>query len=155
MSMTTRYKIDNAFASAVKRVLAATSLMVCLASGSSFAQTPDKQTLESCSTPNSVRITTYKWLALSVYVHFNNGATEKATKMASALETVYDYSQYCLEERGVSEHETEKIDKLMDAFIKPIQGSATKAPDPASVAAAYHALVAEIDTLKSDEDPRK
>jgi hypothetical protein len=137
----------------IKGMFCSLAVSIAIAAPFCSAQAPDRQTLETCSTPNSARITTYKFIALGTYLHFNKGASAKAAKEAEALETVFDNSDYCLFRRGVSKEEVEKIDGLMDAFIKPIMGYASKVPDPAAVATAYRNFVAQVDSVKVDNEP--
>ncbi len=149
------YTVNQSYRLAIKRTMGILSLMASFGAASNFAQAPNKQTLESCSTPNSLRVKTSKWIAFATLVHYSNGSAAKATKLAEALETVYDTSVFCLVQRGVSKDEAERIDSLMDGFIKPIQGATTKAPEPDAVASAYRAFVAEIDTIKDVKDKGK
>lgn len=126
-----------------------------LTAASCAAQSAEIPKLNSCVTTNEGKANAYKLIALMTGQYYQAGDIGTAKKLADALEVTFDASVPCLKRRGVSDAEAEKIDVLMDAFIKPIQGATASASDSTAVMLAYHAYIAEIDTVKDSVQQSK
>jgi hypothetical protein len=138
---------DFHFNTPLARILIA--LMFCCASARiGAAQVVSAPPLNSCVSTNQAKVGAYKLIALMTNQYFQAGGIATAKRLADALEVTFDSSIHCLQVKGVSKEEAEKIDDLMDAFIKPIQSGDEKTPDVVAVAAAHSKFVTELDTIK-------
>ena len=126
-------------------LLIALSVVTCAGRGQDI--TPDQ-----CPTPNSERVTAYKFLAELTYHRVQTGDYETASTAAHNLEFTWGETSGCLLALGVSREEAGKIDHLMDLFIWPLKGTPGKTPDnkpidAASIAGAYRRYVDELNSV--------
>ena len=93
-------------------------------------------------------MTPYRKLATDTLNAFQAHDMATAKKKARELEVAWDTHEKALQKK--SPDLWGKIDKAMDAFIKPVQG---KSPDPASVQTAYDTFIAKLQlAVKSNAD---
>ena len=95
---------------------------------------------------NNSKSGVYRALADLIFQSYQKGDLDTAGTLGRVLDRTWD----TIEENGdhginkANPKLFEEIDEAMDAFIKPVIHADQKAPDPAAVAAAYHAYVAEL-----------
>jgi hypothetical protein len=93
---------------------------------------------------DSTQMGAYRALAQLSFQAFQKGNYEMAAKLAYILERTWDRSEEGDSSKtliNVDKHLFEKIDAAMDAFIKPVMNYTAKAPEAASVTAAYNAFL--------------
>jgi hypothetical protein len=119
----------------------------------SFAQAPTSLVLPGCTQSLTTRISVYDFLAYVAYREFQRTKYEDAGTAAKALEFIWDKTSGCMEHFGVNKQETQKVDELMDLFVKPLEFDSSKA-DPKTVAEAYERFIHELDVAENSTIPK-
>jgi hypothetical protein len=125
----------------MKQVLAKTlgllvSILLCTVL-SGMAQ--EKKVTQTAGVYNT-KLGAYRALAELSFQAFEKGDSATAAELSRILERTWDGAEGGGGDRSLvktNKELFEQIDKAMDDFIKPVIHYAVKAPDPASVKAAY------------------
>jgi hypothetical protein len=118
------------------------------------AQIESSQVLPGCSQPLATRVAVYDFVAYIAYRDFQRAKYEDSTTAARALEFIWDATSGCMEHFGVKADETQKIDELMDLFVKPLESDSSKA-DPKTVGGAYARFIQELKVAEASAAPKK
>jgi len=127
-------------------VMIAVSVMVCLI-GIETARAQDTKPTAKCETPNSVRVTVYKYLGLITDRLLNQGEFARAAHVGGALVTVWDETNGCLQILGVDREEAVQVNELMYAFVEPVQAPAAKRLDVSQINKLYDAYEDALNKL--------
>jgi hypothetical protein len=114
----------------------------CMAQGKAATQTAGV---------DNTKMGAYRALAELSFEAFQKGDNAKASELARILERTWDSAEGGGGDRSLGKTNKdlfEQADKAMDVFIDPIMNHATKAPDPATVKAAYNDF---LDKLKQGD----
>jgi hypothetical protein len=89
----------------------------------------------------------YRALAQHMYADFQKGDLAAAAELGTVLERLWDKAEEYGGDTALAKTNRklfDQIDKAMDQFILPITQSKGKAPDPATVKAAYNAYLEKL-----------
>jgi hypothetical protein len=120
------------------------SLLAFAHAGRTSAQ--EKKVGQTNGVDNS-KMGAYRALAKHMYAEFQKGDLAAAAELGTVLERLWDKAEEYGGDTALAKTNRklfEEIDKAMDQFITPLTQSKGKAPDPASVKAAYNAYMEKL-----------
>ena len=136
------------------RIAMLVTLTVCgaIASSAQEPKTAVDQSKPAASTPAADdNMTPYRELAADTLQAFKAHDMPTAKKKGRELEVAWDTREKALQKK--SPDLWGQIDKAMDAFIKPLQGTS---PDAAKVQTAYDTFIAKLQlAVKGDAAPKQ